>query len=261
VAKESTRAQMLEATNPAENLLTAEKSSSEQIIYNPQRLKGISAYRELELGFATGDRIQFTASDKQLGVANRELAAIEKNHSNGEVSVRTDKGRELTFDPREHRHFDHGYAVTSHSAQGLTAERVLINVDSGVHPELLNSRFAYVSVSRASGAARLFTDDIGALSRMLSMEAGKSSALEFSRSVAKTLEGRKQQLRKLCHTSVCTLLRRGLVAELFTIAKCLVLRKPAGLHAGRIARCCAAQNIICTIFQFGLRCCKRLQHA
>jgi hypothetical protein len=30
------------------------------------------------------------------------------------------------IDPNEVRHFDHGYAVTSQSSQGLTAERVLI---------------------------------------------------------------------------------------------------------------------------------------
>ena len=48
------------------------------------------------------------------------------------------------------RHFDHGFAVTSHSSQGLTADRVLVNMDTKVHPELINTRFAYVSVYRAS---------------------------------------------------------------------------------------------------------------
>ncbi len=42
--------------------------------------------------------------------------------------------------------FDHGYAVTSHSSQGLTSERVLVDMDTNVHPELLNNHFAYVSV-------------------------------------------------------------------------------------------------------------------
>lgn len=169
------------ATNPTENLLTVQKNSSEEITYDPRRLKGISAYRELELGFAVGDRIQFTVSDKQLGVSNRELATIEKINHESEVSVRTVKGRELSFDPREHRHFDHGYAVTSHSSQGLTSDRVLINVDTSVHPELLNSRFAYVAVSRGSEDARLFTNDSASAARMLSTEIGKSSALEVSR--------------------------------------------------------------------------------
>jgi ATP-dependent exoDNAse (exonuclease V) alpha subunit len=68
--------------------------------------------------------------------------------------------RRIEFNAREHPHFDHGYAVTSHSSQGLTAERVLVHADTGVYPDLLNSRFAYVSVSRASHDAVVFTDDV-----------------------------------------------------------------------------------------------------
>jgi hypothetical protein len=43
---------------------------------------------------------------------------------------------------------------------GLTAERVLVNADTGVHPDLLNSRFGYVAISRASHDATLYTDDM-----------------------------------------------------------------------------------------------------
>jgi ATP-dependent exoDNAse (exonuclease V) alpha subunit len=99
---------------------------------------------------ADGDRIQFTAPDKSLGVANRDLATIDAIHLDGRVSVRLDNNRQIEFNASEHRHFDHGYAVTSHSSQGLTAERVLVDADTKVHPALLNSRFAYVSISRAS---------------------------------------------------------------------------------------------------------------
>jgi ATP-dependent exoDNAse (exonuclease V) alpha subunit len=68
--------------------------------------------------------------------------------------------------------------VTSHSAQGLTTERVLVNADTSVHPDLLNSRFAYVSISRASHQATLFTDDAAKLCPQLGAEVSKSSALE-----------------------------------------------------------------------------------
>jgi ATP-dependent exoDNAse (exonuclease V) alpha subunit len=58
-----------------------------------------------------------------------------------------DSGREVEFNARQHPHLDYGYAVTSHSSQGQTADRVLIHVDSAQgHGELLNSRMAYVSV-------------------------------------------------------------------------------------------------------------------
>ena len=96
------------------------------------------------------------------------------------LSVRLDNNRQIEFNPNEHRHLDHGYAVTSHSSQGLTAERVLVHADSSVHPDLLNSRFAYVSISRASHEATLFTDDLGKLGRQLGADVSKTSALEIN---------------------------------------------------------------------------------
>ena len=168
------------AINPAANLLTVEKSSGEQATYDPRRLTGVSVYREIDREFSVGDRIQFTAPDKSLGVANRDLAAIESIAPDGRISARLDNNRQIEFNAQEHRHFDHGYAVTSHSSQGLTAERVLVNADTGVHPDLLNSRFGYVSISRASHEATLFTDDMNKLSPQLSADVSKTSALEIS---------------------------------------------------------------------------------
>ena len=132
------------AINPAANLLTVEKANHELATYDPRRLTGVSVYQEIERELSVGDRIQFTAPDKSLGVANRDMAAIEAIRSDGRLSVRLDNNRQIEFHPNEHRHLDHGYAVTSHSSQGLTAERVLVHADTSVHPDLINSRFCYV---------------------------------------------------------------------------------------------------------------------
>jgi ATP-dependent exoDNAse (exonuclease V) alpha subunit len=172
------------AINPAANLLTVEKSTGEQVSYDPRRLTGVSIYREIDREFSVGDRIQFTAPDKSLGVANRDLAAIESIAPDGRISARLDSNRQVEFNAQDHRHFDHGYAVTSHSSQGLTAERVLVNADTGVHPDLLNSRFGYVSISRASHEATLFTDDMTKLSPQLSADVSKTSALEINQSTS-----------------------------------------------------------------------------
>ena len=88
--------------------------------------------------------------------------------------------RQIEFSAIEHRHFDHGYAITSHSSQGLTAERVLVHADTSVHPDLLNSRFGYVSISRASYSATLFTDDMAKLGPQLGADVSKTAALEVS---------------------------------------------------------------------------------
>ncbi len=147
--------------------------------YDPKRLQGVSAYQEIGRDFARGDRIQFTAPSRDLGVANRDLATLEKIPEET-VTARLDgKYAAVTLRVQDMRHFDHGYAVTSHSSQGATAERVLVNMDTRPHPELINTRFAYVSVSRASQDAQIYTNDAEQLGRKLSHDVSKTSAVEF----------------------------------------------------------------------------------
>ena len=171
------------STDPKENIVTVQKENGERVTYDPSRLRGISAYREIEREFALGDRIQLTAPNRALGVANRDLGTLQQIGQDGVITIRMDgsKDRTVTFDPREMRHFDHGYAVTSHSSQGLTAERVLVNMDTDVHPELLNGRFAYVSVSRASHDAQIYTNNVATLGESLSHEVNKASAIDFGK--------------------------------------------------------------------------------
>jgi conjugative relaxase-like TrwC/TraI family protein len=175
------------AINESTNQLTVEKANGELATYDPRRLTGVNVYQEIEREFSAGDRIQFTAPDKWLGVANRDLAVIESIAPDGHVTARVDNSRQIEFDASEYRHFDHGYAVTSHSSQGLTAERVLVHGDTRVHPDLLNSRFAYVSISRASLDAKIYTNDAADLGQRLSGEVSKSSAIEFSHSTANAM--------------------------------------------------------------------------
>ncbi len=168
------------AIDPTANLLTVEKPNHELATYDPRRLNGVSVYQEIDREFSVGERIQFTAPDKSLGVANRDLALIEGIHPDGRVTAALSDDRRIEFNALDHPHFDHGYAVTSHSSQGLTAERVLVHADTSVHPDLLNSRFAYVSVSRASHDAVVFTDDMAKLAPKLGADVSKTSALEIS---------------------------------------------------------------------------------
>jgi conjugative relaxase-like TrwC/TraI family protein len=170
--------------DPVENQLTVERHDEAQVIYDPKRLRGVNVYREVEREFSVGDRLMFTAPDKSLGVANRDLAIIESIAPDGRIAARIDDNHRIEFNATEHRHFDHGYAVTSHSAQGLTAERVLVNADTGVHPDLLSSRFGYVAISRASHEATVFTDDANRLGHRLGTEVSKTAALESTHSVS-----------------------------------------------------------------------------
>ena len=170
------------SVDAAANQITVTKDDGKQVTYDPERLCGITAYREINRDFAEGDRIQFTATNRDLGVSNRDLGAIARIDGT-QIDVRMDgeKERSVSFDAAKMRHFDHGYAVTSHSSQGLTADRVLVNMDTTVHPELINTRFAYVSVSRASQDARIYTNDAGNLGERLSTDVTKTSAIELQK--------------------------------------------------------------------------------
>jgi hypothetical protein len=125
-------------------------------------------------------RFHFTAPNKGLGIANRDLGTVEQIDPGGQLSVRMDNDKSVSFNPMEMRHFDHGYAVTSHSSQGLTADRVIVNIDTRVHPELIDSRFAYVSISRASYDAQIYTNAASSLAANLGHALTKTSAIEMS---------------------------------------------------------------------------------
>jgi ATP-dependent exoDNAse (exonuclease V) alpha subunit len=169
------------ATVPKDNLVTVRKADGQLATYDPVRLRGISAYREIERDFAIGDRVQLTAPNRDLQVANRDLGTLKGIDADGRITLRMDSGKNVSFNSREMRHFDHGYAVTSHSSQGLTSERVLVNMDMQVHPELINARFAYVSVSRASHDAQIYTNDAATLAESLSRDVSKTSAIAFGK--------------------------------------------------------------------------------
>ena len=118
------------SVNAEENKLTVLRNSGEQTTYDPRRQMGVSVYREQEKVFSAGDRVQFTAPSQDLKVANRELGTVESIAQDGTMRLRLDNDRSMSFDPQRHPHLDHGYAVTSYSSQGQTADRVLINVDT-----------------------------------------------------------------------------------------------------------------------------------
>ncbi len=162
-----------------QNRLTVEKSDGEQLTYDPRRLHGVSVYKEDSRDFSEGDRVQFTAPYREEGVANRELGTVTQIDSEGNLQIHLDSGRDVQFSMEDHPHLDYGYAVTSHSSQGLTADRVLVHVDTeAAHENLVNARLGYVSVSRARDDAQIYTNDAASLSEALSREVSKPSALD-----------------------------------------------------------------------------------
>jgi conjugative relaxase-like TrwC/TraI family protein len=180
------------------NRLTVELKDSRERTYDPRRQQGVSVFRGALRSFSEGDRIQFTTPANDLKVANRELGIIE-SISDGRMSLRMDSGRAVELDPNRHVHLDYGYAVTSHSSQGQTADRVLIHVDTELGAkDLLNSRMAYVAVSRGAHDARIFTNNATALGHKLSRDVSHAPAIQQA-TLSQAIEQQRSHGNEISH--------------------------------------------------------------
>jgi conjugative relaxase-like TrwC/TraI family protein len=164
-------------TSHSDNEITIQLLDGREITYNPKRLSGVSVYKEAQRQFSVGDRVQFRAPFPEAKVKNTELGTIVKIDQ-GEFSISLNAGRVVTLNIDRFPHLDHGYAVTSYSAQGKTMDRVLVNAETTETDLLVNQRMAYVAVSRARFDARIYTDSAADLSRALARRKDKTVALE-----------------------------------------------------------------------------------
>jgi ATP-dependent exoDNAse (exonuclease V) alpha subunit len=179
----------VERVNSKRNLLTVKRENGERVNYDPHRLHGVTLYRESERAFAKGDRLQFTAPNREQHIANRELGTIEKIDARGNLQIHLDSGRTVAFNIRNNPHLDHGYVLTSHSSQGQTTDRILIHIDTEHTGEkLINQRLAYVAISRARYDAQLYTNDKTRLGETLSRDVSHRAAIEPSRTAKPSMQ-------------------------------------------------------------------------
>lgn len=97
--------------------------------------------------FAAGDRVMFLQNERGLGgdgggVKNGTLGTIEEV-STQSMTVRTDDGRNVSFDLKDYDKLDHGYAATIHKAQGMTVDRTHVLATPG-----MDAHGSYVALSR-----------------------------------------------------------------------------------------------------------------
>ncbi|HXJ38713.1 MAG TPA: AAA family ATPase, partial [Bryobacteraceae bacterium] len=166
-------------TDQEANTVTVRRGSGQLLTYDPEKLRGVSIYEPELWALAIGDRIQFTAPSRRLSVSNRETGNVAAIDESGNIRVALDSGRTVSFNLQANKHVDHAYAVTSHSSQGATVDRVLVHVDTGDSrvQKLINDTLAYVAISRPRLDARIYTDDETKLSKALNRHVENATAL------------------------------------------------------------------------------------
>ena len=148
-----------------------------------QREDGTEKLFPLGAGFAcdVGEKrkLKIAAGDKLLLQAN----TVGKRFINGElVEVRAIQGDSVLLAdgrviPQNYRTFTHGYAVTSHAAQGKTVDEVLLVASSRSLAAVHQQQF-YVSISRGRERCQIFTDDTERLRSHVTHSSERLAAVE-----------------------------------------------------------------------------------
>jgi conjugative relaxase-like TrwC/TraI family protein len=118
-----------------------------------------------KLKIAAGDKLLLQANTAGKRFINGELVEVQAIQGD---SILLADGRVI---PADYRTFTHGYAVTSHAAQGKTVDEVLLVASSRSLPAINQEQF-YVSISRGRERCQVFTDD----SELLRLHVTHSSA-------------------------------------------------------------------------------------
>ncbi len=125
-----------------------------------------------KLKIAAGDKLLLQANTARKRFINGEL--VEVRAIQGPALVLAD-GRVI---PENLRTFTHGYAVTSHAAQGKTVDEVLVVASSRSLPAISQQQF-YVSISRGRERCQVFTDDADRLRSHVTHSSERLAAVEI----------------------------------------------------------------------------------
>ncbi|MCD8561438.1 MAG: relaxase domain-containing protein [Shewanella xiamenensis] len=153
------------------------------IRFSPERYaaKNIQMFNLTESGLAVGETIVWRDNDKPTGRLNNDTATVEKIEGTN-VTFRLSNGKTGEFDMFKlaNSHWDHGYAMTVHSAQGKTAQNVFVHAETN-REALLNTEQFYVQISRAKDRVYLYTDSKEGFVRAVEQRSGQKQTAKESR--------------------------------------------------------------------------------
>jgi Ti-type conjugative transfer relaxase TraA len=148
------------ATRPEDHLILASHNETVRLLNHAAQQTRLSN-GELSEAFMpvgtdslhVGDRVLFTRNSSLHGVNNGTLGCVTAIKGT-RLRVALDDGRSTEFSLADYDHVRLGYAVTTHKAQGITAENVYVLAGD----DMQDREITYVQASRARGLTRFYLD-------------------------------------------------------------------------------------------------------
>ena len=163
------------------NRLVLEREDGSRLEIDPSRHVHLSIYEKVRSELAPGDWARITRNDPALDVSNGDRVRVIEIDQN-RIKLENERGRQLELDGRRPVHLEHAYATTVHSAQGLTTDRMMVDLDT--RSLTTGKDLYYVAISRARYEATIYTNSRAELPAAISREAVKTAALDIQREPA-----------------------------------------------------------------------------
>jgi hypothetical protein len=153
--------------------LVVERENGDRWAFDPKRVHSFDVGEARKISVASGERLLIQGNLKVAKIKNGEIVEVAGFDPDG--SIRLKDGRAL---PRSFRQYTHGYATTSHAAQGRTVDRgILILGEAGIRAADLQQ--TYVSNSRFRERQTIYTTNLKAAKNAMASDTDRRLAHEL----------------------------------------------------------------------------------
>jgi conjugative relaxase-like TrwC/TraI family protein len=175
--RQLTKGQLYEVIAKDTDSLTLKDQQGNTLTVDPLFEKAL--YSHSNISIAKGDYLKWTKNNNEKGRRNGQTFQVKVIEGTQAV-IESGDGQQDTLDLSQPQHLDYALVSTTYSAQGKTAERVLISADNTIGKESF-----YVAISRVKSELKLYTTDKENLLELAKNSRAKENPLELLRSQEK----------------------------------------------------------------------------
>ncbi|WP_338030794.1 MobF family relaxase [Entomobacter blattae] len=154
--------------------------TGEEVTFSPARARQLSVYEKREVELSVGDRVRITRNEHEQNMANGDIFRVT---SLGKGRIELEEvgniRKRVVLASTQPLFVSHAYATTIHSSQGLTSERVLVNIET--QSRTTTKEVYYVGISRARHKASIYTNDRQKLPEAIARSTYKTAAMELKK--------------------------------------------------------------------------------
>ena len=180
------------ATNNDEIII--KDDSGKDISVKPKNT-AMTIYNKNEIEISKGDILRVTKSNKEIDQATGDIYKVVKlNKESKKAFVESNNGEIKELDLSKKNHLDHAYAMTVHSSQGTTVDKVIVNLDT--KSKTTNKEVFYVAISRARHEAHVYTNSVNEMPDAVKKATIKNNATELVKSNGQTYSQLKNKTKQ-----------------------------------------------------------------